>query len=222
LVISNFFCTFAPDFESKGFFMSENIQKKILNVAAEKMRLLGIRSVSIDDICRDMGISKKTFYVYFSTKDDLVEAMLLQLEADVNANIQMQLQKKTILELLLNIQKIMREARDVRKVPPLFYDLEKYYPQQFKAHKDRTRTYARDNIKIALARGIEEHLFRHDLDVEKTCVVIDMMRETMMNLPIEKREEKKTNDVMKYAIDIVMRGIISEEGKRLIESRGKN
>jgi len=198
------------------------VKDNIIQTAMKKMKQVGIRSVSIDDVCHELGMSKKTFYVYFSTKDDLVEAILLTLEHDVNANIQAQFQKKTILELLLNVQKIMREARDVRKVPPLFYDLEKYYPLLYNAHKDRTRTYARNNIKIALARGVEEHLFRADLDVDKTCVVIDMMRETMMNMPIEQREDKKTNDLMKYAIDIVMRGIVSEEGKLLIESRSKN
>jgi len=199
--------------------MLDNIKTNIIQAAMSKMRQVGIRSVSIDDVCHELGISKKTFYVYFATKDDLIEALLFQLEQEVNANIRMQLEKKTILELLLNIQKIMRETRDVRKVPPLFYDLEKYYPQLYKAHKDRARTYARENIKVALIRGVEEKLFRADLDVDKTCVVIDMMRETMLNLPIEKREDKKTNDVMKYAIDIVMRGIISVEGKNMIQKK---
>jgi len=199
--------------------MLDNVRDNIIQTAMTKMRQVGIRSVSIDDVCHELGMSKKTFYVYFATKDDLIEALLLQLEKEVNANIQMQLEKKSILELLLNIQKIMRETRDVRKVPPLFYDLEKYYPQLYNAHKVRTRRFARENIKVALTRGKEEHLFREDLDVDKTCVVIDMMRETMLNLPIEQREDKKTNDVMKYAIDIVMRGIVSIEGKELIQKR---
>ena len=48
----------------------------ILTAAAELMGKVGIKSISIDDICRQIGISKKTFYVHFDTKDALVEALL--------------------------------------------------------------------------------------------------------------------------------------------------
>ena len=46
---------------------------------------LGIRSVSIDDICHELGMSKKTFYVYFASKDELVE-QLLQANIDYMAS----------------------------------------------------------------------------------------------------------------------------------------
>ena len=57
-----------------------DMKEEILKVAAEKMQNVGIRSLSIDDICRLLGISKKTFYVYFETKEALVEEMLRRQE----------------------------------------------------------------------------------------------------------------------------------------------
>ena len=39
---------------------------------------LGVRSVSIDDICHELGMSKKTFYVYFASKEELIDRMLQQ------------------------------------------------------------------------------------------------------------------------------------------------
>lgn len=202
--------------------MSENQRENIIRVAMEKMRQVGIRSVSIDDVCRILGMSKKTFYVYFSTKDELVQAMLLRLEEEVNGNIRTQLEQKTILELLLNLQKIVRNTRDVRKVPPLYYDLEKYYPQLYKEHNERSRAYAEENIRMALRRGMDEHLFRADLDVERASAVIIMMRESFMNLPIEERQTKKTMEMAKYAVDITLRGMVSAEGIEMLKSRIKN
>ena len=51
-------------------------KEQILKVAIERMQQVGIRSVSVDDICHELGMSKKTFYVYFPSKDDLVQAIL--------------------------------------------------------------------------------------------------------------------------------------------------
>ena len=55
---------------------TNEIREKIIASAQQKMGEVGIRSVSIDDICHELGMSKKTFYVYFGTKDDLIQAIL--------------------------------------------------------------------------------------------------------------------------------------------------
>jgi AcrR family transcriptional regulator len=56
--------------------MSQDQRAHIIKTAGELFFRLGIRSVSIDDICRELGMSKKTFYVYFGSKDELVEQLL--------------------------------------------------------------------------------------------------------------------------------------------------
>ena len=56
--------------------MSNDQKIHIIKTAGELFFRLGIRSVSIDDICRELGMSKKTFYVYFASKDELIEQML--------------------------------------------------------------------------------------------------------------------------------------------------
>ena len=49
-----------------------NLKEDILKAATPRMQQVGIRSVSVDDLCKELGISKKTFYVYFPSKDELV------------------------------------------------------------------------------------------------------------------------------------------------------
>ena len=52
------------------------VKNEILKTAGELFFKYGLRSVSIDDICNEMHISKKTFYVHFKQKDELVECLL--------------------------------------------------------------------------------------------------------------------------------------------------
>ena len=90
----------------------ENQKQQIIKTAGEMFFRLGIRSVSIDDICRELGMSKKTFYVYFAGKDELV-AQLLQSNIDCMA--------VKLRELL--------ELHDFRKLG--IWQLEHYLPRTF-------------------------------------------------------------------------------------------
>ena len=54
----------------------DQLSQHIIQSAYSKFMQFGIRSVSIDDICNELRISKKTFYRIFSKKEDLVEATI--------------------------------------------------------------------------------------------------------------------------------------------------
>ena len=70
-----------------------NITKENILMQAEAFFLkYGFRNVTMDDLCKEMGISKKTLYQYFQTKDALVEACILgymEKEADKVQQIRM-------------------------------------------------------------------------------------------------------------------------------------
>ena len=88
-----------------------DIREKIIELAMEKMKQVGIKSISIDDLCHEIGISKKTFYVYFDAKDDLVAAMLRKHEDNLVSGVKMTVEGKTVLELLLSFMQIAGETR---------------------------------------------------------------------------------------------------------------
>ena len=200
-----------------------DIREKIIELAMEKMKQVGIKSISIDDLCHEIGISKKTFYVYFDAKDDLVAAMLRKHEDNLVNGVKMTVEGKTVLELLLSFMQIAGETKDVRRVPPLVHDLKKYYPILYKEHLERVRTFAREIMREQIARGVEEGLFRADLDVEKTATIMSFAHNEMLNVAPTIPEDKHVTAWMhtRYALDIFMRGIISEQGKRLIEEKLK-
>ena len=50
------------------------LQQRVLHKADELFRTYGIRSVTMDDIAKALGISKKTLYQSYSDKDLLILA----------------------------------------------------------------------------------------------------------------------------------------------------
>ena len=130
-----------------------DMRKNIIEQASQMMRQAGIRSVSVDDICRNLGISKKTFYVYFETKDALVEALLLRIIDKMEEDIRIKTEGKSVLDLMLNMLTIARASNDVRKAPSVLYDLKKYYPHQYDEHLTHIRALAQRTLLKYLAQG---------------------------------------------------------------------
>jgi len=221
LVSSFFFCNFAADFV-KYQNMAENLREKILVAASEKMRLLGIRSVSIDDICRDLGMSKKTFYVYFETKETLVDALLRRKEEQMLMEIERKASGRPVIDLLFDLIKMLKNLKDVRQIPPLVYDLKKYYPQQLAAHLQRLKMHNRDIVARFLQQGIDEHILRNDIDVPSTARVLASLHQILMDKMTAGDKHPTIIADAKVAIDIFFRGLVSEEGMKMIKLRSKN
>ena len=112
--------------------MSSDQRTHIIKTAGEMFFRLGIRSVSIDDICHELGMSKKTFYVYFESKDALIDQLLLANLDYIAGKMEEMLKLGDFRQLVkVFLRRQEAEKNDVRRVPQLVYDLKKYYPRQF-------------------------------------------------------------------------------------------
>ena len=126
----------------------------------------GVRSVSMDDICRDLGISKKKLYQFFSSKNELVEK-LLELERQ-NFEIifdTYSFEGVNAIDILLTVSKEVGERfRDVS--PSMTFDLKKYYPDIYHKHIEERIDFIFKKIQINLEKGINQGVYRDDLSVE--------------------------------------------------------
>lgn len=197
--------------------MAENTQKQILKKSGEMFFKLGIRSVSIDDICHELGISKKTFYVYFASKDELV-AQLLHVSIDGMAKKMENWLRLHDFRQLISILLAQKEVNknDVRCVPQLVYDLKKYYPQQFSEFQLRLFDVQKDYLKQYLEQGIREGLVREQLDVEMTAMLLAKLHaDAIRDMEQIESYGYKMHTYSQTAKDILIRGVLSEEGLAL-------
>lgn len=197
--------------------MAENTQKQILKKSGEMFFKLGIRSVSIDDICHELGISKKTFYVYFASKDELV-AQLLHVSIDEMANRMENWLRLHDFRQLISILLTQTDVnkKDVRSVPQLVYDLKKYYPQQFSEFQVKLFEVQKDYLKQYLEQGIREGLVREQLDVEMTAMLLAKLHtDAIRDMEQIESYGYKMHTYSQTAKDILIRGVLSEEGLAL-------
>ena len=195
----------------------ENAQSQILKKSGEMFFKLGIRSVSIDDICHELGISKKTFYVYFASKDELV-AQLLHVSIDGMVKKMEDWLRLHDFRQLISILLTQKEVskNDVRCVPQLVYDLKKYYPQQFAEFQVKLFEVQKDYLKQYLEQGIREGLVREQLDVEMTAMLLAKLHtDAIRDMEQIESYGYKMHTYSQTAKDILIRGVLSEEGLAL-------
>ena len=200
-----------------GKTMSQDQRNHIIKTAGELFFRLGIRSVSIDDICRELGMSKKTFYVYFASKDELVE-QLLQANISYMASKMEDLLKTGDFSQLVKkfIKHQEAEKNDVRRVPQLVYDLKKYYPRQFAQFQVNCFETQKEYIQRYLEMGQKAGLVRANLNIELVAVLFAKIHSDAIR-DFEEIEGHGHNmhQLGHTAMDVFIRGILSEEGLKL-------
>ncbi len=139
---------------------------RILTRAGALFLRNGIKSVSMDDIAADLGMSKKTLYKTFDSKDAIVLAVMSGHLCQAQGECTRVASTATdAVEEMLNLSAWAdKEFANVH--PSIFYDLKKYHPESWALFAKHKSAFILDQITANLRRGIAEGLFRADLDVE--------------------------------------------------------
>ena len=197
--------------------VNDQMVNNIIKTAGDMFFRLGIRSVSIDDICHELGMSKKTFYVYFASKDELVE-QLLQANINYMASKMEDLLKTGDFSQLVKkfIKHQEAEKNDVRRVPQLVYDLKKYYPRQFAQFQVNCFKTQKEYVRLYLEMGQQAGLVRANLNIELVAVLFAKIHSDAIR-DFEEIEGHGHNmhQLGHTAMEVFVRGVLSEEGLKL-------
>ena len=126
---------------------------------------LGFKSVTMDDLAHEMGVSKKTIYTHFENKSKLVHECTQYLFICIVNGIEgIVAQEKNPIEELFEIKRFLAQHLKDEKSSPQ-YQLQKYYPRIYKnLHSQQCDTML-GCVTSNLKRGIEMGIYRSNLDV---------------------------------------------------------
>ena len=140
--------------------------KNILSKVRELYTKYGIKSITMDDVAREMGISKKTIYQYVTDKDDLVGKFVFN-EIELRQEEIFKCFKtgfnaiEELFEISIFMNKLIRDQN-----PATDHDLKKYYLHHYqnmvKIRREATFNYIYQNLK----KGKAEGLYRDEIDAE--------------------------------------------------------
>lgn len=142
------------------------IQERIAQKAYDLFLKYGIRSISMDEIATQLGISKKTIYQFYTDKDALVDSVIdiIVSENEEECFCCQRESDNPIHEVFVAIDMVQEILRTMN--PTVMYDLQKYHPAAFQKINDHKNKFLYKQIKENIEKGIELQLYRDDVNVE--------------------------------------------------------
>lgn len=200
----------------------EDKKEYILTESYQLFRKYGVRSLSMDDIARELGISKKTLYQHFENKSDLMSKILYKLvHSEEYSCAPPRLDELNAIDVLLEVSRQVSEQMNNLN-PAIVFDLQKYYPKVFSLFVSTKRDHALREIIKNFRQGIEEGIYRDDLDVELVARLYVKKLEDSHDAEFLKAINFSFDKVFEVMFDSHIRGIANAKGIAYYEEKIKN
>jgi AcrR family transcriptional regulator len=137
---------------------------KILSASAELFRQYGFKTITMDDIARRAGISKKTLYQHFTNKNEVViESVSWYKSRICETCLSLMNESGNAIEGMVKTMDMFDQIN--RQINPMaLLELERFYPDGYKKFKDSLLEQDVETIKENIIRGIEEGNYRQDVN----------------------------------------------------------
>ncbi len=192
-------------------------KERILRKANELYLRYGVRSVTMDDIAEQSGVSKKTIYQFFVDKDELIEAVL---QAEVEESEQScNADKATAVNAVDEVFKAMEQLEEMFRNmnPSLVYDLQKYHPRAYRHIEKHKSEFVYQMIRDNLHKGIAEGLYRPEINI----AILSKFRVESMMVPFSPEFQSKARyNIADLESEILLHflyGIATPKGYKLIQ-----
>lgn len=198
--------------------MINNTKEKILENAEALFNRYGVRSVSMDDIARELSISKKTIYQFFKDKDELVTLITkehIDRERSIMASVRTT--AANAIEELFKLSSCIREH--IKEInPSMMFDIQKYHPKAWSLWLEFKVVFVKGTILDVIARGKKEGYFRERIDAEIVATFRVESIEMSFDDKIFPRNKFDFTEVQMMLFDHFAHGLMTVKGLELYES----
>ena len=187
--------------------------KSIIIEKATKLFLqLGFKSVTMDDLAVSLGISKKTLYIHFENKHQLVKEVAYSIFEKVTRDIiKIKEGASNPIEELHCVKMEAMKYLGSEKTSPN-YQLQKYFPKIYEDLKTKEYQYFGEMVKNSLQNGIDTDLFRTEIDVEFVSRLYLNGMLGIRDIEIFPIEQFKIQDLFENYLDYHLRAIVTAKG----------
>ncbi len=192
------------------------MKKEILHKASELFLDFGFKSVTMDHLAQELGVSKKTIYEYFKTKSDLVEQVAYYVRDRIHAEIDLvQLKQLDPIEEMVDIKRVVMKRLKNEKTSPQF-QFQKYYPNIYAKMRESQVCKMEDCIGKNIERGVEEGYYRKDIHKVFICRIYIAGMLNLKDEELFKDSQLSPKELYEEFLKYHLRSIVDAKGlKRL-------
>ncbi|HXB35795.1 MAG TPA: TetR/AcrR family transcriptional regulator [Puia sp.] len=193
-------------------------KERILMKAADLFCRYGIRTITMDEIASQLGISKKTIYQFFTDKDDMVSAVI---EQEIQRNEMecgnfREAASDAVHQIFLALQSLEEMLKYTN--PLMLYDLEKHHPASFQKLREYKYRFLYQVILENLEWGVSTDLYRPDIDKDIVAKARIEAAFLVFNPDVFPHSRYRISEVNFELAMLFLHGVATDKGKQLIES----
>lgn len=198
--------------------MPDESHQQFIQKISEIFNRFGIKSVTMDDLAKELGISKKTLYKHFRDKSDVVKKVvdfqIFQQKKEIEQLTEFE--NQNAIDQFFHISMVI--SRHLNTInPSTIYDLKKHYPGIWNYILEFKRKTVYENIHANIKKGIMEGLFREDINL---LVIPGMFVNCLEWYTIGEHDLHKFSfeEIFSTHFDYHIRGISNTEGNKYLDS----
>jgi AcrR family transcriptional regulator len=194
---------------------TDSNRQRIVDAARAHFFSHGFRSVTMDDLAGELGISKKTLYAHFPGKIDLLEAVLADKFAGVEAKLKEVTRAHrhnfpaTLHELLAGTQRELDEIK-----PPFVRDMRQKAPHVFKVVERRRAALIQRYFGKLFVEGQRAGMVRKDVPAKLIIEILLAMVQSIMNPPKMEELGMLPKEGFAGILKIVLEGALTPRGRK--------
>lgn len=194
-----------------------DIKDRIIEGASGMFMSFGIKSVTMDMLAGELGISKRTIYEIFADKDELLMEVLTRMARKQKEQIKRILEESD--NSLVAIFRMLEINRDnFQSMTPAFQaDLKKYHHDVLMNKVDKSEMPDYRNHMEVIEKGIKEKLFRADVNPDLANRCLFSLGMSIMDNDIYPFDQFSRRDVIRNIFINYIRGISTQKGLDLID-----
>ncbi|WP_245588135.1 TetR/AcrR family transcriptional regulator [Algoriphagus terrigena] len=186
---------------------------RILEIAIDQFSRYGVRAVTMEDIARQGGISKKTIYQEFADKKDLVkEAFEVLLDEDRKKLSEILESEDGVIEHLVKMSKTVRQ-RLQNMNPMVVFEVQKYFPEAWKMFEHFKIEVIMEDLINVLEKGKALGYFRPEIDSHILAKVRINQITSAFDAENFSRSDVNLAEEQTVMLDHFLHGIFTEKGR---------
>lgn len=193
------------------------VKERILGKAADLFTKYGIRSITMDEIASQLGISKKTIYQFFTDKDEVVAAVIdREIERNEMECVQFRDRSENAIHHVFLALENLEETLSCTN-PLMLYDLEKHHPRSYKKLLEYKYQFLYRLMMENLQTGIREELYRPEMQLDIVAKSRIELAFLIFNPDVFPHSRYRMSEVNFELAMLFLYGVTTLKGRKLIE-----
>jgi AcrR family transcriptional regulator len=191
---------------------TNEIKTSILQRAMDMFQRYGLRAMTMDDVCRELSMSKKTLYHYFTNKADLVDQAVRHVfGAHKVAMDQLSAEHENAIDRMIHRFAFLMKMMESHG-PNMMFPLKKYYPKTFDWLFEQRQRTMQNALTQTIKDGQAQRLFREDLDPELVARIHFTTMVGLADVDLQSESLAERREVIWTAITLFIRSISTAQG----------